>query len=303
MGSYALALDIGGTKIAGALVDRGGRCAFRTELKSIPQDREAMFGQVVACIHQVLAHANIQAHNLAGMGVGVPGKVDIEKGIAVYQNNLPWNNFPVARRLQEIFSVPVVMDNDVCMAAYGEWAMAGKSTTETFVYLTVSTGIACSMIHQGSFLRGAGFAGELGLVKMQTGAGLDGSLEALASGPAIERRMQAKLNRQRRQTDAVPVTTQEVIRAYRQGHPLATQVVREAVSCLARGLHTVISLLDPHQIVLGGGVMQSNPELLTELKQELRPLLIPEQQPALDRIRITALQGDAGLIGAGLRVF
>ncbi|SEM96166.1 ROK family protein [Lihuaxuella thermophila] len=297
MTNYALALDIGGTKIAGALVDRSGNCSFRSELKSIPQEREAMFGQVVSCIRQVLAQADIQVQDIAGMGVGVPGKVDREKGIAVYQNNLPWDHFPVVRRLREIFSVPVILDNDVCMAAYGEWSMAGKSANETFVYLTVSTGIACSIIHQGSFVRGAGFAGELGLLKIQEGAGLEGSLEAIASGPAIERRMQAEQDRQ------PGYTTREVIRAYRQGHPVATQVVREAVSCLARGLHTVISLLDPHRIVLGGGVMQNHPELLTDLKRELQPLLIPEQHAALDRIRVTTLRGDAGLIGAGLRVF
>ena len=110
-----------------------------------------------------MSEAGVSPAGIRGIGVGVPGKVDREKGVAVMQNNLPWRHFPLADRIREEIPVPVVLDNDVCMAAHGEWMKRGGSVEETFVYFTISTGIACCTIHRGRILRGAGFSGEIGL--------------------------------------------------------------------------------------------------------------------------------------------
>ena len=123
----------------------------RAEVKSDPSDREKMFGRVVEAVEQVLRKSSISIANIEGIGVGVPGKVDRAKGIAIFQNNLPWRQFPITFRLREQFGIErITIDNDVYMVALPNGSGTGKKD-ETFVYVTISTGISCSIIHKGSF--------------------------------------------------------------------------------------------------------------------------------------------------------
>src|SRR5699024_3821382 len=110
-------------------------------------------------------NTSFRLKEIAGIGAGVPGKVDVSHGIAVFQNNSPCPTFPMKDRLQEEFPVErTTIDNDVYMATYAECKQANMDFEEMFTYVTIITGISCAMIQKGEFLRGAGFAGELGLV-------------------------------------------------------------------------------------------------------------------------------------------
>lgn len=308
--TFSLGIDIGGTKIAGALVDNKGECYFRTELPSTPNDREKMFQQVVSVISSVLDQANYKIEDIKGIGIGVPGKVDQENGIAVFQNNLPWDNFPIVKRLRQHFSTTICLDNDVYMAAYGEWYQLGKKQKETFVYKTISTGISCCTIQNGEFIRGAGFAGEIGLsivteTTLESKYKNNGCLEAVAAGPAIQRMAKDKLNQKfgmngTNLTDSS--TTQDVIELYRKNDPISIEVMNEVFKHLATGIYTITCLLDPHKLVIGGGVIDNNPDLLGFIKRDLEKILTPEQIGILDRIYPSSLKGNAGLIGAGLRL-
>ncbi|WP_257348984.1 ROK family protein [Pseudalkalibacillus decolorationis] len=304
---YALGVDIGGTKIAAALICENGSVLFRNELPSVTEDKEGMFRQVVRSIDQVLKTSGESVHKLMGIGLGVPGKINQEQGVAVLQNNLPWRNFPIVERVKGYYSIDnVVLDNDVYMAAFGEWSQYGKEKNETFVYLTISTGISCSIIHKGEFLRGAGFAGELGL-SVVTDEGLQGNyqnngcLEAVASGVAIKNRMIEKLKDAGKSAESM--STKKVIEDYWSNDPYAVEVMNGVIRNLSRGVQSIICLLDPHKVVLGGGVISHNPGLMDPIKEELQTLLIPEQMDALDRLYLSQLKGDVGLIGAGYRVF
>lgn len=118
----AVGIDVGGTKIAAGVISDTGELLERTEVKSDPLDREKMFGRVVEAVEQVLRKSSISIADIEGIGVGVPGKVDCENGIAVFQNNLPWSQFPISVRLQEQFGIQrITIDNDVYMAAFAEW--------------------------------------------------------------------------------------------------------------------------------------------------------------------------------------
>ncbi len=188
--AYALGVDIGGTKIATVIIDQYGKIYKRSEVASDPSDEEKMFEQVIKSIEMVLEGSKIHLKDIEGMGVGVPGKVDRENGIAIFQNNLPWRDFPIVSRLQDYFSFEnIVIDNDVYMATFAEWKVSNTNKQDTFVYLTISTGISCAIIHKGSFMRGNGFAGELGLCRVLAVPSLIGfeNLEKSASGPAIKK--------------------------------------------------------------------------------------------------------------------
>lgn len=297
--TYSLGIDIGGTKIASGLIDENGSCLYRAELPSVKIDREAMFEQVVLCIEQLLQRSKFSTDALTGIGLGVPGKVDIENGIATYQNNLPWANFPLVERIKERFSIEnVVMDNDVYMATFAEWKTRGGNIRETFVYLTISTGISCCTIHNGDFIRGTGFAGEVGFIPV---AGTGQRLEETASGPGIEKRARAyfsKMDKNPIQSDA-----KKVLASFKAGNPESIKIMAKPLDALAEAIYEIACLLDPDKFVLGGGVINHNPELLAPIKKSLERYLVLEQTTLLNRMELSQLKGDAGLVGAGMKAY
>lgn len=283
----SIGIDIGGTKIAAGIIMESGELLHRTEVKSDPTDRENMFTQVVTAVEQVLEGTSFS--EIEGIGVGVPGKVDRENGIAVFQNNLPWQQFPIAARLQEQFGAKTItIDNDVCMAAFAEWKAAKGKTNETFVYVTISTGIACSIIHHGSFFRGAGFAGELGLIPVLSKEGNE-RLEILAAGPGIQK--------------IAGIPTKDVFTGYLNGLQEFQSIIDEVTGHLAQGLYSISSLIDPHKMVFGGSVIVNNPFMLELIKEKLKIYQLPEQQHLLEQMSISTLAQNNGVVGAGLRAF
>lgn len=295
----AIGIDIGGTKIAVGIVTETGKLLHRSEVKSDPSDREKMFAKVVEAVESVLQTSTLSINDIAGIGVGVPGKVDRENGIAVFQNNLPWKGFPLSNRLQEQFGIDrITIDNDVYMAAYAEWKNTSSSVNETFVYVTVSTGISSSIIHQGSFFRGAGFAGELGLIPVLSRRGQfeNKRLEIAAAGPAIQQVAREDLKLEH-------LLTKDVFVGYQNGEPLFKHIIEEVADNVAQGLYSISCLLDPHKIVFGGSVMVNNPFLLELIKEKLKDYQIPEQYHVLEQMVISTLKQDNGVVGAGQRVF
>ncbi|MDY0393879.1 ROK family protein [Virgibacillus halophilus] len=245
---YSLGVDVGGTKIAAALIDEHGKAFYPSQVKSVTTDKETMFHKLIECIETVFLKSGFDPAEITGMGIGVPGKVDRSNGIAVYQNNLPWSNFPLVSRLKQYFAIEnIVIDNDVYMAAYAEWKMSDVKETDTFVFFTISTGVSCSIIHNGAFLRGMGFAGEIGLFPVQNKSSLNGmkSLEESVSGPAIQQVAAKKLG-----TNLI--TTEGFFKVYQQGNARAVAALGEIIESLTHGVYGIISLLDPHKIVFGG---------------------------------------------------
>ncbi|MFZ7945211.1 ROK family protein [Neobacillus sp. 19] len=295
----AIGIDIGGTKVAAGIISESGELLKRAEVKSDASDREKMFASVVEAVEQLLRDSSFSIADMAGIGVGVPGKVDRENGIAVFQNNLPWADFPVKARLQEQFGLErIMLDNDVYMAAFAEWKTAGGDCEETFVYMTISTGISCSIIHNGSFLRGAGFAGELGLFPILSNAAgrkLE-RLEKAAAGPAIEKLAAETLQ-------VGNLSTKDVFDRYFAGVEEYQPIIDEVTDNWAQGLYAISCLVDPHKLVFGGSVIANNPGLLEIVKEKLKNYQITEQQHLLDYMSISTLKQDNGVVGAGLRVF
>ncbi|WP_077297896.1 ROK family protein [Virgibacillus pantothenticus] len=296
--TYTIGVDIGGTKVATAIVDQYGSIISKKEVVSNPIDKEAMFLQVIKSIDAVLDTSNLTKDSISRIGVGVPGKVDSEKGIAVFQNNLPWRNFPLVDRLREHFlTQDIVIENDVYMAAYAEWRkLRAARKQDTFVYVTISTGISCSIIHHGSFLRGCGFAGELGLYPVISNSSPNGinKLEQVASGLAIQKLA-------RKQFGNKHMTTRDLFNEYHKGNKIAKQIIKDVTESLAHAIYALVCLLDPNKIVLGGGVINNQPFLLNLVKNELNRFLILEQQHVLSCISTSYYKGDSGIIGAAMR--
>lgn len=293
---YIVGIDIGGTKIAAALMSTDGKIIQKSEVPSDATDKEKMFQQVVKSIEEVLGTSQVRIEEVQGMGVGVAGKVDRKNGIAVYQNNLPWQDFPLKARLKEYFSIDhIVIENDVTMAAFAEWQAANATDEETFVYLTVSTGISCATIYNGQYMGGSGFSGEIGLfpvLKTQSSTLLE-RLEQVSSGPAIQHAARGLYGEEN-------LTTSDFFLKYLNEDGTAKKILEEVVEALAHGIYSIVCLVDPHKIVIGGGVFNHQPYLLALVKTALEKYLIPEQMDVLNRLQLSVLKGNAGVVGAGV---
>lgn len=292
---YAIGIDIGGTKVAGGLVDEMGNVTHITRLLSKSSDREEMFAIVCRVIEQVLVDSKLPANEVA-VGLGVPGLVDRTAGIAVFQNKLAWENFPVVARLREAFPAigNITIDNDVYQATRAEWHYAGLQDKEILVYVTISTGMSCAIMTQGDFIRGNGFAGELGLIPLKEKEGQTLTVEQSAAGPALAERGKEAYN------DGT-VTAEEIFRRYRLGEPLAKELVESWSQDVSRAIYMVVSLLDPQKIVFGGSVMTLNPDLLPLIKTKLGEWIVTAQAHSISTLSISPYPNTGGIIGAGLQ--
>lgn len=288
----ALGIDIGGTKVAVAIVDRAGRIEHRHELPSNTSSADALFETVLSCIRGVLEASGLEMSDFHGVGAGVPGKVDHKNGVAIFQNNIPWANFEFASRLKTEFgeTTRVLIDNDVKVAAYAEYATRELAADDTFTYLTISTGLAATTIVNHTILRGAGFSGEIGFLPLKENDGYIG-LEKYAAGPAIQAALVGA------------DSTKEVFDKANMGDEEAVAIIKERAHAMALGLYSIICVLDPNMIVLGGSVAYHNPSYVAEIIEQLSAIVMDEQNHILDNILTSVLGGDNGVIGAGMLAF
>lgn len=289
---YILAADIGGTKLAVALFSMDGVMVSSTVKKSETEAGELLYRLFTNACDELCTEAGLERTAIKGISIGLPGIVDVDKGVAVFQNNLPWRDFPIKERLSELYSsADIKVDNDVYMAAWGEYKQR-DFTEESLVYITLSTGISCCSIIGGQFVRGAGMAGEIGFGIVDDRMS---SLETQVSGPAMQMKAKAAY--------ANPeMSLHDVMDRYYANDDQAVFILSEAVRALAREVHHTLLLLDPHAIVLGGGVFNNHPRLVEAVKKELadyvqHPLFKGKER----RIEPSLLKGDAGLWGAFFR--
>ncbi|WP_264738929.1 ROK family protein [Cytobacillus firmus] len=286
----SLVADIGGTKIAAAFVsEKEKTLKQRVQADSASLDGNALFDCILALFFQIMEGQKLKPEEISFIGLGIPGKVDSVNGLAVYQNNLPWRNFPLREKLKIFFpNAEIVMDNDVYMAAFGEWT-EWKMAKETFAYVTISTGISSCLLSEGKFLRGAGIAGEIGLTLLENGDELT-SLENLASGTAIGVKAKKMFNQR--------ITVADVMDLYHSEDLQASEIIHRAASCIARGLHQLFTIVDPHLVVVGGGVIINQPEFFNLVKQELKNIVQNPLQDGIEkRVHLSKLKADAGLFG------
>ena len=233
--------------------------------------------------------------DVKGIGVGVPGPVEFATGRAVLPPIMPgWDGFDVKTRLADRYAVPVLVDNDVNIMALGEW-WAAPHSVDDLLYIKIGTGIGSGLILGGQLHRGAdGAAGDIGHI--QAGdptvicrCGNPGCLEASSGGGALARMLAAKGYDTR--------VTRDVVALVRGGNTDAIQAVREAGRLIGSVLATIVNVLNPSEIVIGGDLAATGAELLARIRE-----VVYRRSTALSTrklsIRPSALGDDAGITGA-----
>ena len=289
-----IGIDIGGTKIAAGIVYEDGKIEHEVVIRSNVETRDGMFDSLLEAIDQVIEKSGLLPEEIS-FGIGVPGLVDSEAGVAIFQNNLPWENFPLKEKLMIAYPScqSVAINNDVYQAALAEWYSNDVSENDTLVFFTISTGVSTAIVKSGEFLKGAGFAGEVGLLPIEKDD--EGNwlrLESLTSGNALADIARTKYN------DGM-VDGEELFDLYRSQDPIAVEIIETWSERIAYGLYTTQTMIDPNLIILGGSVIQKNPDVLSLIKEKLEKFLIDVQKDRLDKIVVTQLNNQAGLLGAG----
>ncbi|MEI3607247.1 ROK family protein [Pseudogracilibacillus sp. SE30717A] len=282
---YTLAVDIGGTKIAAGVMDQKKSWVTTLQLQSDKSSATSMYESVLQCMNDVINKAGIRKEQINHIGITIPGQLDIETGLAIYQNNLPWRNFPLGELLRAKFSQSnIIFEHDVVAAAQGEWTVRNL-TNELFVYVTISTGISASIIYQGIPLRGKGFAGEIGFFQMDKGK----ELEKSASGSAMEKELKLI-----EQSLSLPYAFKE----WNKGNEQLNSFFNDKAGQIARAIYNITATLDPHKIVLGGGVINHQNHFFELIKDHFYFLCRqPFQHDWGNRVERSILQGKAGLFG------
>ncbi|HEY5270568.1 MAG TPA: ROK family transcriptional regulator [Anaerolineales bacterium] len=270
-GYVVLGVDMGGTKIYGALSDLGGNILDEVNVSRHGTSGEDSFNYLTRLIDKLLASPKVKGQRVRGIGVGAPGVTLHKEGIVTWAYTLHWDNFPLKARLAERYDLPIIVDNDVNLAALGElWFGAGQNVQD-MILIAIGTGIGAGLIIDGALYRGSKEAsGEIGnMIPGREFLGKNyqdfGALESVASGTGIADRARELLSSQRSQQELLDLMAEDVFDAARKGEPWAWTVINETVDYLAIAIANLVSAFDPELVVLGGGVSRSADMLIAPI--------------------------------------
>jgi len=309
-----IGIDVGGTNIKIALVSDEGKILYSN---SIPTRTEMGYeytdNSMKEAIKLLLNETKLNTKDIEGMGFGFPGQIDCQKGIVRLAPNVPgWVNVPIAEIMEKEFGIPTRVDNDVRTAALGELNYGAGVGCQNLVCITVGTGIGSGLVINGKLVRGASnAAGELGHIKLNItdgplcGCGDRGCLEAYASGPAIvalaEEYIRGGKSTKYRELANPDITPYIVATAAKEGDPVAIQIFKIIGEYIGMGLVSVVNLLNPEKIIIGGGVAGAGEILFNPIKETIAKRAMAIQRDAVEIVP-AQLGNSAGVIGASLLI-
>ncbi len=305
--------DLGGTNLRAAVVDVESGDVLR--LESIPtlarEMHEAVMQRMSDLVLHILQLAGLDKDDIGGIGIGVPGVIDLEKGETLFLPNLPgtWPHIPLADTITRHTGIPTVLLNDVRSITNGEWRFGAGRGVDTLAVFAIGTGIGGGLVINGQLHLGlGGTGGELGHTMIDfngpvCGCGNNGCLEAYASGPAIAA-MGMKAVSQGRTTriaelcgyDLNRITPKLIAEAALEGDEIAKDIYEKAGFYIGIAAASICASIGPRRIIIGGGVAKAGALLLDPIRRTVRQRV---HVMPVDQVEIVPSQlGDnAGIIG------
>ncbi|MGN6444173.1 ROK family glucokinase [Amnibacterium sp.] len=302
----AIGIDIGGTKIAGGVVDELGAITGFQRVPTDATDSTAIEDAIVAMIRELAGGERVP------VGVAAPGFIDAGQSTVYYTPNIPWRNEPLRERLEQRLGLPVVVDNDANAAGWAEFRFGAGRLVSDMVMLTSGTGVGGAVIAGDRLLRGGfGVAGELGHMRVVPdgilcGCGARGCIEQYGSGRALQRMANAVADAggigtalAAARTEAGGELTGAVIGALvQQGDPGAVAALAELGSWLGQACASLSVVLDPQLFVIGGGVADAGERLLGPVRRAFADHLPARGFHPEPEFAIAELGNEAGVVGA-----
>ena len=267
-----IGVDIGGTKVAAGLVNGVGEISHKTRVPMVTtEDAAKGFAAVEAAVAAIFESAPEARGAVRGIGICSPGPLDPKTGVVLNPPNVTcWRNYPLAAVTESAFGVPTRVDNDANAAGLAEVLWGSGAGYKNVFYATLGTGIGTGIVFDKRIYHGrTGSAAEGGHVTIDykgplCGCGKRGCIEVLCSGPAIAVRARALLTAPGASSrildlaggDLARVRAEHVGQAWREGDPLATQLLEETAHLLGIWLGNIVDILEPDVMVIGGGVAE-----------------------------------------------
>jgi glucokinase len=304
----AIGVDIGGTKVAGGVVDEQGRVIDRTRRFTPSTDVAATEATIAAVVAELAGRNEIEA-----VGVGAAGWIATDRATVLFAPHLAWRNEPLRDALTQAIGLPVVVENDANAAAWAEYRFGAARGAEVVVMVTLGTGIGGGLVVSGTLYRGAyGVGCEYGHMSIvpdgrRCACGNRGCWEMYASGTALAHDARelaavapvaAHRLLQLAEGDPERLTGPLVTQAAREGDPAAIEIYTAMGRWLGRGLANLAAVLDPSVFVIGGGVSEAGDLLLRPARDTFAETLTGRGFRPVAKVRLAELGPEAGLVGA-----
>lgn len=303
---HAIGIDIGGTKIAGALVTDEGEIISEEREPTPAGDADAIVDAVVGMIQRLSAGTDV-----AAAGVAAPGFIDAAQSTVYYTPNIPWRNEPLRARLLERLDLDITVDNDANAAGWAEFRFGAGRLYSDMTMLTIGTGVGGAIVTEDRLFRGGFGAGaEIGHMRivpggLPCGCGARGCIEQYGSGRALLRMANdiadvggigLALAEERTRTGALDGGS--VGRLISEGDPGAVQALRELGGWLGEACASLAAILDPQVFVFGGGVASAGDLLLDPIREAFLAHLPARGYHPEPKFATAELVNDAGVVGA-----
>lgn len=311
-GPYVVGIDLGGTKTMATVFDAEFQPLASRMKKTLPHEGfDACVRRIASTVKQALNRAAVEISDVAAIGIGSPGSLDLDAGVILDAPNLGWTNAPLSDVLRSRFDCPVVLGNDVDMGVYAENCFGAARGSRCVIGVFPGTGIGGGCVYEGRILRGArGSCLEIGHVPVmpdgpECGCGQMGCLEAIASRLAIASAAaraahcgQAPYLMKHAGTAISRIRTPMIAKAIRHGDVVVERIVRRAARAIGLSIAGAIHMLSPDTVVLGGGLVEAMPEIfLTEVASVARNRVLPSFRDGFKVVK-TELGSGATALGA-----
>jgi glucokinase len=306
--SLTIGIDVGGTKVLGGVVDESGK-VLTTARKDTPRQGGSALTQTIADVAKEL----LQQHSVSSVGVSAAGFVSSDRKTMLATPNIAdWNGVDLDHQLNQLIGLPVVIENDANAAAWGEAKFGAGKNQDHMMMLTVGTGIGGGIVVNGALYRGAyGIAAEYGHMRVVPdghicGCGARGCFEQYASGNALLRHAREAINASpevarnllsRGDGTVAGLTGQAITEAAREGDPVALTAFNTTGQWLGAGIASLVVLLDPACVVIGGGVIEAGEILLKPTRESLERNMPFAGKHPYPKIIAAQLGNEAGLVG------
>lgn len=301
---YWLGVDLGGTKILTGLFDDGLRLLARSKLPTSAEGGPAaVFSRIAQGVEAVLREAGVEAAQVRGMGLGVPGQVIVGSTRVKFAPNLDWRELDLKDFMPPNWCWPLIVENDVRMGTYGEFAFGAAKGARNVLGVFVGTGVGGGLIINGDLFTGFnGNAGEFGnlIVHWRRGS----TLESIAGRKDMMKRAKEilddapkRVRKEWKNVDLQSVRSSQLADYYQKDDPVAVQLIDDAARALGAAIGGVVNFLSPEIVVLGGGVTGSLGDTFIERIWEIaQRYTLPGAATGM-RCVAAALGDDSGIIG------
>lgn len=308
-----IGIDIGGTNIAIGLVDEEGKIVYKKSIETeVHKGEEVIVENMISAINEIVTENSLKLDEIDLIGIGVPGTVDYDNGIVKECVNLNWKEVNIGEIFKKKINKTVLLENDANAAAGGEYLYGSMKNAKNSILLTLGTGVGAGLILNGKLFRGSnGAALEAGHIILgenfyDCSCGNNGCFETFASATAIIKYAK-KLVQEGKETiimekahnDIEKITAKIVFDSARENDLVANMVLDRFVTYMAKGINSIVNLLDVDSIAIGGGVSAAEDVFMDKLKEEIRKTKLFKNIPVC-KIERAKLGNDAGIIGAAM---